>query len=206
MDGNGHVSLPSFPVGRWHKLFFCLAILAFLALPGFVTHSPYAKGMQSHDFPLVLNNGDMTWENQVSDFAKDISRAFNLDIGTSRDFSGWILEASQRHKIVPELLAGLIFAESSFRKNARSPVGAIGPAQVRPEFWAKFCGSADLEDPENNIYCGAQILSYFIEQCGELVCGLAAYNVGIYSDRKGAAKRYVAKVGRYRDRLKAAML
>ena len=40
------------------------------------------------------------------------------------------------------LLASLVLIESSFRKDAVSHVGAIGPAQVRPEMWSSFCGSS----------------------------------------------------------------
>ena len=47
----------------------------------------------------------------------------------------------------PELLASLVLTESSFRKDVVSHVGAIGPAQVRPDYWSGFCGSSDLLDP-----------------------------------------------------------
>ena len=63
-------------------------------------------------------------------------------------------------------------------------------------------GTDDLGDPEENIYCGAQILAYYVERCGAEACALSAYNVGPYSDkRQDAGQRYVAKVARWRDRL-----
>ena len=91
--------------------------------------------------------------------------------------------------------------ESSFRKNVTSPVGAIGPAQVRPDYWSQFCGTADLRDPEENIYCGAQILAHYVERCGDEACALSAYNIGPYGAKQQAAQRYVAKVAQWRDAL-----
>jgi soluble lytic murein transglycosylase-like protein len=103
-------------------------------------------------------------------------------------------------------LASLVLTESSFRKNVRSAVGAVGPAQIRPEYWSGFCGIANLHDPAENIYCGAQVLSHLVDRCGDERgdegCALGAYNIGFYGEREQAARRYVAKVDRYRDHLR----
>ena len=98
--------------------------------------------------------------------------------------------------------------ESSFRKEARSSVGAIGPAQVQPLLWNEFC-SVDLTNPEENLYCGAQILAYYERRCTAATpvpedaraCALRSYNVG-YRNRNNvyfmpAANRYVAKIDRH---------
>lgn len=143
----------------------------------------------------------------VARFGDKVSEAFGIRNKVAHEFADWILEASERQHIAPELLASLVITESSFRKNVRSNVGAIGPAQVRPDYWGKFCGSNDLSDPEQNIYCGAQILSHLLERCdGDQSCALAAYNVGPYAKREAAAKRYITKVGRYLDSLENVSL
>jgi len=148
------------------------------------------------------NDRVQPWTHEVEAFATRVAAGFNLRQEVALEFSPWILEAASRQQLAPELLAGLVLTESSFRKNVKSAVGAIGPAQVRPEFWAQFCGTEDLGDPEENIYCGAQILAYYVERCGAEACALSAYNVGPYSDkRQDAGQRYVAKVARWRDRL-----
>ena len=87
------------------------------------------------------------------------TRPPSLPAGFSKPVSGRGLE--------PELLASLVLTESSFRKDVVSHVGAIGPAQVRPEYWSGFCGSNDLLDPAENIYCGAQVLSHLMDRCGD---------------------------------------
>ena len=135
---------------------------------------------------------------EVAHFGNKVSDAFGIHDSVAHEFADWILEASERQQIPPELLASLVVTESSFRKGVRSHVGAIGPAQVRPEFWGKFCGNQDLTDPAENVYCGAQVLSYYFDRCGgDRVCALSAYNVGPYAKREHAAKRYVNKIDGY---------
>ena len=100
-----------------------------------------------------------------------------------------------------------MLTESSFRKDVVSHVGAIGPAQVRPDYWSGFCGSSDLLDPAENIYCGAQVLSHLLDRCGDDTgCALTAYNIGPYGDEEQAGRRYVSKVGRYHETLRKQAL
>ena len=63
----------------------------------------------------------------------------------------------------------------------------------------QVCGQAeDLHDPEQNVYCGAQVLSHLLERCsGDITCALSAYNVGPYASRAAAANRYIKKIDRY---------
>jgi soluble lytic murein transglycosylase-like protein len=145
---------------------------------------------------------NVPWQSEVDAFGHRVSRAFGVHPKTANEFASWILEASERQQLEPDLLASLVHTESTFRKNALSPVGAVGPAQVRPNFWASFCGNTDLYDPDENIYCGAQVLSYLRDQCGDDQCALQAYNVGQYSDQVQAGRRYVAKIDRARNQLR----
>lgn len=158
------------------------------------------------NLPLANVFEDRTWSEEVELFASHMEKAFSLEQETAKDFSAWILEAAKRHSLEADLLAGLVLTESSFKREARSSVGAIGPAQIRPEYWTSFCGASDLSDPAENIYCGAQVLAHFLERCGTISCALGAYNVGIHSNREHAAKRYVAKVSKHRDLLRNLML
>jgi soluble lytic murein transglycosylase-like protein len=146
-------------------------------------------------------------QNEVAHFGNRVSNAFGIKGEVATEFADWILEASERQRLTPELLASLVVTESSFRKVARSHVGAIGPTQVRPDYWGEFCGQPDLHDPEQNVYCGAQVLSHLMERCeGDQACGLAAYNVGPYARRAGAANRYVKKIDGYMTSLEKRTL
>lgn len=147
------------------------------------------------------------WDTEVDAFAAKVHQAFGVQESVADEFSGWILEASTRHGLAPELVASVIFTESSFRKHVKSHVGAMGPAQVRP-YWEGFCGS-DLDDPEENIYCGAQILSHYKAVCGDEQCALLAYNVGINQDDEQmhlAGQRYVRKIDKHLARFDNTIL
>lgn len=150
------------------------------------------------------------WDVERDRFATKLRSAFRIPRTTAEEFAGWILEAAKRQRLNPDLVASLVVAESSFQKDAISSIGAIGPAQVRAEYWQKFCGSSDLTDPEENIYCGAQILAHYQDVCGAEACALRSYNVGFYNRNKsyflGAGNRYVGKIDRHRASLERVSL
>ena len=159
----------------------------------------------------------MTWEMERAEFAEKIHRAFGVGAPVALEFSGWILEGANRQDLPPELLASLVFTESTFRKAAQSPMGAIGPAQVRSDYWQSFCGG-NLNDPEQNIYCGAQILSRLHDRCGSVsdrsayshfsasvqdhFCALKSYNLG--PSKRGSALWLNAGM-RYLDKIEVGM-
>ena len=172
-----------------------------------ITHVLAPQGYETYALAIPTATNRSVRKHQVSKFAGKLNIAFGIDEALAAEFTDWIIEASERQQIAPELLASLVLTESSFRKSARSHVGAVGPAQIRPDYWRSFCGAEDLLDPEQNIYCGAQILSHLLERCkGDQTCALAAYNVGPYANRVNAAQRYVSKVGRHLTSLQATSL
>ncbi len=180
-------------------LALALALVVALAIANVGVHQGYDR--IAFAVPAASDTV-IPWHSQVDAFGIKVSQAFGVQRNTATEFAGWILEASQRQNMEPELIASLVLTESSFRKTVRSNVGAVGPAQIRPEYWGGFCGSSDLSDPAENIYCGAQVLSHLQERCGDVNCALEAYNVGIHSNRVQAARRYVAKVDHHRDQLR----
>ena len=149
--------------------------------------------------------GRPTWAEERDAFAARLAHAFDLERSTAGDFAGWILEASTRQALPPELLASLVMTESTFRKHVRSPMGAVGPGQVHPDLWSAWCG-ADVADPEENVNCAAGILAHHLEVCARRsadpeACALRSYNLG-YRNRDNryfaaAADRYLAKIQRY---------
>jgi soluble lytic murein transglycosylase-like protein len=197
---------------HWEQLPFLLklqgvALAAIVLATLIVVNVAAPAGYERLAFAIpAAERANRSWQSEVDDFGNKVSRAFGVHPHTANEFASWILEASERQQLEPELLASLVHTESTFRKNARSSKGAVGPAQVKPNHWASFCGNANLHDPAENIYCGAQVLSYLRDQCGDDQCALQAYNVGQYSARVQAGRRYVAKVDRARDRLRKETL
>jgi soluble lytic murein transglycosylase-like protein len=163
-----------------------------------------AEEYETHAFAVPLSGAAaQPWHAEVEAFAQRMQRVFGVDVQVAHEFSDWILEASRRQNLPPELIASLVFTESSFRKDAVSHVGAIGPAQVRP-YWKSFCGSKMLRDPAENVYCGAQILAYFKESCGDSRCALLSYNLGprgMHLEQfAGAGNRYVSRIDGHLER------
>lgn len=182
-----------------------LALIGVLAAAAqVVSFNGTNQGYERIAFALpAVEHTNVPWHSEVDAFGYKVSQAFGVRRNTATEFAGWILEASERQGLEPELLASLVHTESSFRKDVVSHVGAIGPTQLRPEYWSGFCGSSDLLDPAENIYCGAQVLSHLMDRCGDDTgCALTAYNIGPYSNEKQAGRRYVSKVGRYRETLR----
>ena len=180
-----------------------LAIVAALLVAVSVSNVGGHAGYERVSFAIPATaQPRVPWDSEVDAFGHKVSQAFGIRRSTATEFAGWILEASERQRLEPELLASLVLTESSFRKNVRSHVGAIGPTQVRPEFWGRFCGSPNLHDAAENIYCGAQVLAYLKTRCGDYGCALQAYNIGLYSKQFSAGRRYLAKIDRARDQLR----
>ncbi len=210
---SGLQSLQTGAKARWQAVpgiarFFLGAhlLLAFglVSLALVVSFNGTDRGLQRIAFALpAVEHSNVPWHSEVDAFGHKVSQAFGVRRNTATEFAGWILEASERQGLEPELLASLVLTESSFRKDVRSHVGAIGPAQVRPEYWSGFCGTSDLLDPAENIYCGAQVLSHLMDRCGDdRNCALSAYNIGPYGEEEQAGRRYVNKVDRYEATLR----
>jgi len=181
---------------------FAALVVGLLAVSYALAYVVAPQGYDRIAFATPAQSGRVIRQTEVAHFGSRVSNAFGVTGEVAHEFADWILEASERQRLAPELLASLVVTESSFRKIARSNVGAVGPAQIRPDYWGDFCGQPDLHDPEQNVYCGAQILSHMMERCdGDTACALAAYNVGPYAQRAGAARRYVQKVDRYMSSL-----
>ena len=187
------------------------ALLALVLCASALSVATRGDAESRHRAPLAIPavaGAKAHWDEERGAFAAKLVRGYRLRHEVADEFAGWILEASVRQGLAPELIASLVVAESSFRKHVRSAMGATGPAQVRADLWSGFCGGF-LEDPEQNLYCGAQILAHYQGICGNEAandqeagaCALRSYNVG-YGNRQNtyflaAAARYEAKIDRY---------
>ena len=116
-----------------------------------------------------------------------------------------IVESAQKHKIKPELLVGLIFVESSFRKKVVSHMGACGLTQVMPIYTGKYSpvrkySCEQLKRPYTSIKVGAKILEWWINyHDGDIERALCGYNAGF---RCGKRRKKVSKHGmRYADKV-----
>ena len=98
-----------------------------------------------------------------------------------------IMAQSREAKFDPLLVTSIVFAESSFRKSARSPVGAVGLMQLMPNTAryishrteVKWHGTGRLTEPAYNVKLGLAYLKYLLDRFdGDLHLALIAYNWG----------------------------
>lgn len=113
------------------------------------------------------------------------------------------------HDIARSLVEAVAWTESRFRRDARSPAGAIGVMQLMPRTAAQL--GIDPADTPQNIEGGTAYLKQLLDRYrGDTLKALAAYNAGPGAiDRYGGVppypetKRYVATV---LDRLTTAAI
>lgn len=96
---------------------------------------------------------------------------------TKQDISLLADEAAAKHGIAPSLVKAVIQAESSFKPDAVSKVGAQGLMQLMPKT-AESLGVTDPFDPVQNIEGGVKYLAQLIKKFGSEDLALAAYNWG----------------------------
>ncbi|RIV88145.1 lytic transglycosylase domain-containing protein [Aurantiacibacter xanthus] len=92
-------------------------------------------------------------------------------------YAAKVAELAARFDLSPALIEALVWQESRWRANARSPVGAQGLAQLMPGT-ARYLG-VDAGDPFANLEGGARYLREQLDRFdGNLEKALAAYNAG----------------------------
>jgi soluble lytic murein transglycosylase-like protein len=115
---------------------------------------------------------------------KQSSRAAHAPLD-ARPFADLIETVALKHGVDPELVHAVVLAESGYRADARSNVGARGLMQVMPST-AKDFGIRNLYDPQNNLEAGVQYLKFLLVRFpGDLKRAIAAYNAG-----PGAVAKY----------------
>lgn len=116
-----------------------------------------------------------------------IERLCNKRAAESLLLARTIVQASEQHDMDPFLVLAVIKVESSFRKDAISPVGAVGLMQIMPYTGREIASALnwgshskkDLFDPIKNIRMGVYYLKKLKRQFQDnKMLYLTAYNMG----------------------------
>lgn len=115
--------------------------------------------------------------------AEQLAAAYRKDgYAVTADLAAQISEAAAEFDIEPEVAFGLVKAESSFRNQATSTVGAVGLTQLMPRTaqWIEpGVTRSELRNPETNLRVGFKYLRYLIDKYeGDEKLALLAYNRG----------------------------
>ncbi|MGD8649562.1 MAG: lytic transglycosylase domain-containing protein, partial [Desulfobacterales bacterium] len=112
-----------------------------------------------------------------------------------------IQKAARKYNLSPELIRGVIQAESNFKVDAVSHAGAQGLMQLMPAT-AKELGVTKPHDIEQNIDGGAHYLRKMLDRFGgDVKLALAAYNAGPGTVRKFAGNVPYRETIQYVDRV-----
>jgi soluble lytic murein transglycosylase len=104
-----------------------------------------------------------------------------------RAWESAVVQASKATAVPEELIWGIMRAESHFRSEARSPVGALGLMQMMPFTGRKVADLLNLKsfdtrtliEPETNIKLGSRYLQRLVEKfSGKVPLVAGAYNAG----------------------------
>ncbi|MDX9787697.1 MAG: lytic transglycosylase domain-containing protein [Desulfobacterales bacterium] len=166
----------------------------------------------SDSSPMMSNPYDMFPQTMTGPISPSTIRQEPSENHTPapHDLSGIIDRAAAAYNMDPDLITGVIHAESGFDPNALSPKGAMGLMQLMPQT-ANELGVADPFDPVENIMGGTRYLKRLMDRYqGDMSLALAAYNWGMGNlesrgDRLPAeTKHYVRKITDFYQERKTA--
>ncbi len=110
--------------------------------------------------------------------ARSTLQDFRAESGSGHPVEKSVQQAAAKYNLSPELIRGVIRAESNFQADAVSSAGAKGLMQLMPET-AKELGVTNPFDIRQNIDGGARYLRQMLDRFGgDLKRALAAYNAG----------------------------
>jgi murein DD-endopeptidase MepM/ murein hydrolase activator NlpD len=155
-------------------------------------------------------------KNQQSIFQNHLAQNAVIEKGRLEGALKWekeIKAAAEKHNVPWELLAAIVAVESGGNPEAVSVSGAIGLAQVMPQYHsqraAKYGGN--LADPQTNLMVAAEILAENYQRYGSWDKAVAAYfgaidaqgNITGAKDAYGTSGfQYVSQVITYWNQLK----
>ncbi|MCG7530043.1 lytic transglycosylase domain-containing protein [Psychrobium sp. MM17-31] len=160
-----------------------LTLLAIIALPKHVAASDEVYKYRRADGSVVFSDIKPKVNNfqtlKFDCYACNTSSLVNWQkIPLSQKYQMQVKNAAKKYGVDSALIRAVIHAESAFKPNAISKVGAQGLMQLMPET-ASYLGVKNPFDVTQNINGGAHYLQKMLKQFkGDISLATAAYNAG----------------------------
>ncbi len=205
----GHTT-PSFVVLKKAAVFF---VVTFILLTNVqISYAPAYESRESTK--IIMDDSFSSLIKGLSIRAEDANELIALPLKPVKKtpeqlYFPIIVKISSQYKVDPLLIKAVIVAESGFKVNAVSRVGAQGLMQLMPRT-AKAMGVKDSFNPEHNITGGVKYLKKLLDKYnGNVEIALAAYNAGSRNVRKykgvppyRETKKYIKKVSALHEKYK----
>lgn len=105
------------------------------------------------------------------------------NIPLPKELQDYIFDVSEKYGVPCEVIIAVIEKESRYDADAVGSLGEQGYMQINPcnnEWLSEKLGVSDFFDPEQNINCGAYMLSLFFNKYDTVNEALMCYNCGEY--------------------------
>lgn len=154
------------------------------------------NGKTFHLDPIALCNRYGT--HLKGQIAYGLSRHVKLarvDANFRRKIAPFVNKTAKKYGVDPAFVHAIISAESAYRPNATSRVGAMGLMQLMP-FTAKRFGVSNAYNPYQNIDAGTRYLKLLYDEFGSLELAAAGYNAG-----EGSVRKYNRSIPPFKETL-----
>jgi len=113
-------------------------------------------------------------ERQINEDLYQENKALANEVVLRQDITSLIVDAARSYNIEPMLLAKLIKSESNFRPNVKHSLpNIVGPVGINTKAWKDT--KHNPHSYVGNIYTGAEILSFYLEDSDSLTMALTRY-------------------------------
>lgn len=113
-------------------------------------------------------------EKQINEDLYQENKILANEIILRQDITSVIVDAARSYNLDPMLLARIIKSESNFRPNTKHSLPhIIGPAGINTKVWTHTKNNPNSY--VGNIYTGAEILSFYLDDSDSLTMALTRY-------------------------------
>lgn len=135
--------------------------------------------------PGSMNSALSSMQEQGESSSPALNEGISSGTPSTNTYEQLIAAMGQKYGVNPNLIRGVVNAESGFNTKAVSPVGAEGLMQLMPGTASSY-GVSNAFNPEQNLDAGTHFLKDLLNRFhGNVSLALAAYNAG-----PGAVEKY----------------